>query len=133
MVCKGENYNVGKDNPFYGKKHTDEAIEKIKQSKLGVKNPNYNKNLSGENGPNWNSDYTKITYKQLHKWLRKQIPKPEKCEVCNIRPALDLANITGVYNRDLSNWQYQCRRCHMLIDGRLYNLKNTKVLKGATN
>lgn len=121
-----KHYNCGKDNPNYGKIASKETREKARQAKLGSKNPNYGKRVFGKDNPKWIEDDLMITYGRLHRWLRNKIPKPEKCEVCNIRPALDLANVTGVYNRDFSNWQYQCRRCHMLIDGRLYQFKKKR-------
>ena len=38
----------GVNNPFYGRKHTDETKEKIRQSKLGSKNAMYGKKTSDE-------------------------------------------------------------------------------------
>lgn len=32
---------------------------------------------------------------------------------------MDLANKSGKYLRDLSDWWYLCRKCHMTIDGRI--------------
>lgn len=46
----------------------------------------------------------------------------------NQRP-FDLANVTGIYNRDFINWKYICRRCHMLSDGRMNNLKQYSGVK----
>ena len=74
----------------------------------------------GEKNPYWKGD--KVTYVALHLWVKTRLPKPEKCQDCNIKPPLDLANITGIYNRELKNWKYLCRRCHMLSDGRMANL-----------
>ena len=41
-----------------------------------------------------------------------------ECENCKQNFPYDLAN-KGIYNRDLRNWKWLCRRCHMLEDGRL--------------
>lgn len=46
--------------------------------------------------------------------------KPDLCPKCHIRPAIDLAN-KGIYDRNLSNWEWLCRKCHMESDGRLDN------------
>ncbi len=73
-----------------------------------------------ENNPQWKGSKVKRT--GLHIWVRNHLPEPEKCQICNIAPPYDLANITGKYNRDLENWQYLCRRCHMDSDGRLERL-----------
>ncbi|MGI9011107.1 MAG: hypothetical protein ACR2F1_07965 [Nitrososphaeraceae archaeon] len=78
-----------------------------------------------------------ISYKGLHQWIRNHLPKPDYCQICKEVPPYDLANKTGIYNRDFENWYYLCRRCHMLIDGRLHNstlyrlqwLKRKEILK----
>ena len=152
-----------------GKKHSPETIEKIRQSKLGTKNPNYGKhftvseelkqkrreNMLGIKNPNygkygelnpafgsksstWKGD--DVSYKVLHSWVRKYLPKPELCEYCKEKPSYDLANITGVYKRGFENWKYLCRRCHMLSDGRMEKFhsrenyeKISKKMMGNTN
>ncbi|HJT49800.1 MAG TPA: NUMOD3 domain-containing DNA-binding protein [Nitrososphaeraceae archaeon] len=52
----------------------------------------------------------------LHDFVRKRLPIPALCEICNIVPPRDLANVTGKYHRELSNWKYLCRGCHMKLD-----------------
>ena len=71
--------------------------------------------MSGTNqwGPNnhqWKGD--NIGYHSLHKWLRDNLPKPEFCELCGKKPAKDIANISGEYNRSFDNYLYICYRCH---------------------
>jgi len=88
-------------------KHTPETIEKIRLSKLGDKNPM------------WKGD--KVGYASLHEWVNIHLPRPDLCQMCKQKPPYDLAN-TGVYNRHFSNWEYLCRKCHMLRDGRLNRL-----------
>jgi hypothetical protein len=88
-------------------KHSKETKEKMRKAKLGKKNPF------------WKG--TKVGYNGLHRWVERRLEKPELCERCNKRPAIDLAN-KGVYNRDLENWEYLCRHCHMKEDGRLKQL-----------
>jgi hypothetical protein len=102
---------IGNKNPMYGRRvpTTPEIRQKLRQGKLGEKNPN------------WKGD-AKINYTSLHTWVRNYLPIPSKCEICNDDPPYDLANITGIYDREFKNWQYLCRRCHMLSDGRMYNL-----------
>lgn len=61
-----------------------------------------------------------------------KIPPPELCQICNQKLPLDLANITGVYNRDFKNWAYFCRKCHLVFDN-IHNrmwIKRKKVLSG---
>ena len=102
----------GKDNPMFGKHLivSEETKEKIRLGKWGEKNPR------------WAGYDAKIGYAMLHRWVHRRMPKPELCPECNTRPAYDLANITGIYNRDLENWKWLCRKCHMLSDGRMNNL-----------
>lgn len=72
----------------------------------------------------WKGDNIKLG--GLHWWVRKQLPIPKLCQVCRKVPPYDLANVTGVYSRDISNWKYLCRRCHMNSDGRMKNLMQYK-------
>ena len=62
--------------------------------------------------------------------IKKRKQKPIKCEFCNERPVLDLANISQKYKRDLNDWEYLCRKCHMIKDGRMKNLeKGREVIR----
>jgi len=70
--------------------------------------------MMGENNPAYKGD--EVGYTGLHRWLRKNMPKPELCEVGGEKEKLEVANITGIYNRDFSNWVWACRRCHRKID-----------------
>jgi len=74
----------------------------------------------GENNGMWKGD--DVGNKSLHEWGRKHKPKPEFCEMCNIRPPYDLANISGEYKRDINDFKWLCRSCHMKEDGRLERL-----------
>lgn len=110
----------GKRSKWFGKKHTEETKRKISLTQWGDKNSL------------WKGD--KVGYAQLHRWVRTRKPRPALCEKCNQKPALDLAS-KGTYNRELENWEWLCRKCHMLSDGRskkvLQNLKQYR--KGVQN
>jgi len=69
-----------------------------------------------ERNPQWKGD--KVQYTQLHAWVKVRFPKPELCENCKQVPPYDLAN-RGIYNRDLINWKWLCRKCHMVEDQRM--------------
>lgn len=92
-------------------------LNKKSISKLGDKNPQWKGNDVGMS--------------KLHAWVKERLPKPDICPKCNLRKAYDLAN-KGIYDRNLENWEYLCRKCHMESDGRLTNfLKHqTKFAKG---
>lgn len=61
----------------------------------------------------------KVHMDTLHQWIRKNKPKPDLCERCGEKPPYDCANISGEYLRDVNDYEWLCRRCHMLKDGRL--------------
>ncbi len=102
-------YNIGKDNPNYGKHPSKETLGKMRATKLAEKNPH------------WCGD--KIGYGGLHDWIKRRKTKPTLCERCGTRPAFDLANINHKYTRNLEDWQWLCRHCHMVEDGRINNLR----------
>ncbi|KKL08083.1 hypothetical protein LCGC14_2579420 [marine sediment metagenome] len=76
----------------------------------------------GPNNPQWKGD--KVTRVPLHKWIKRHKPKPDVCEKCNKVPPFDLANISQEYKRDINDFEWLCRLCHMKSDGRVYNLIN---------
>lgn len=78
--------------------------------------------LTPEGKDHWNWKGDIVSYGVLHKYVRRNKPKPKSCEQCKIRPAYDLTNISGSYLRDLNDWRYLCRKCHMIEDGRINNL-----------
>jgi hypothetical protein len=75
----------------------------------------------GKNNNNYGRLKENIKYKPLHAYMRKYIPKPELCECCNQVPPYEVAN-KGIYDRDFKNWSWLCRKCHMMLDGRLNKL-----------
>ena len=79
------------------------------------------KSKMGDKNPNWKGD--NVGKSALHLWLKDHLPKPKLCEECNNVPPKDIANISQEYKRDLSDWEWLCRRCHMIKDGRMKNLK----------
>lgn len=80
----------------------------------------------GSKNPQWKG--TGVSYKSLHEWVRLHLIAPKICAVCTTTGRLDAANISGMYLRDLSDWRWLCRSCHMKDDGRLTTLQENKVL-----
>ena len=74
-----------------------------------------------ENNSNWKGD--EVLYAGLHVWVSRNKPKPPLCEDCQVRAPHDVANISGEYKRDLNDFEWLCRKCHMTKDGRMNNLK----------
>ena len=75
---------------------------------------------SGTQCWNWKGD--KVGYSPLHFWIKKNKPKSDFCQECNEVPPYELANISGEYHRDINDFEWLCRRCHMIKDGRMSNL-----------
>ena len=57
-------------------------------------------------------------YSALHRWVRKFKSKVALCVCCKVSPPVDLANISGKYKKDVNDFEWLCRRCHMTKDGR---------------
>lgn len=79
----------------------------------------------GERNGLWKGDT--VGYDSLHQWIKNHKPKPEFCEDCGKVKPYDLANISGEYKRDIDDFEWLCRSCHMKKDGRL-----KKLLKNGT-
>lgn len=94
---------------------SEEGRKSISDSKLGDKNPMWKGN--------------KVGMRALHEYVKNRFPRPSKCQNCNDRYPLDLANISQEYKRDVSDWEWLCRKCHMLKDGRFKNLKQYSMPK----
>lgn len=79
-------------------------------------------NLGEKNGQ-WKGD--NVGYGSIHDYIRYHLPKPDRCQICGENKKLDLANISQEYKRDLSDWEWICRKCHMQKDGRALKLRFT--------
>jgi len=77
--------------------------------------------LFGDKNPNWKGDFVGII--ALHNWVRRRKKKTDFCECCKNTKPIDLANISGEYKRDVDDFEWLCRKCHMTKDKRLLNLK----------
>jgi hypothetical protein len=80
---------------------------------IGFGQPGFN---YGESNPSFKGGEAGIA--AVHEWVKRRRPKPELCDSCGLVPPVDLANRTGKYLRDLNDWDYLCRKCHMDSDGR---------------
>jgi len=96
-------------------KHKVDKNWNITKKKIGIAN-------SGERNGMWKGN--KVRYNALHNWINNHKPKPKFCERCGIKSPFDVANISGKYKRDVNDFEWLCRSCHMKIDGRINNLKH---------
>ena len=85
-------------------------------------------NVGDKNGQ-WKGN--KVSIEGVHDYVRSRFPRPKKCQCCGVGYPLDMANISQEYKRDVSDWEWLCRRCHMTKDGRMKNLSqfSGKILK----
>ena len=99
----------GKQNPFYGKSHSEETKKKMSEAKEGVKDHKSNA---------WKGD--QVGYFGLHSWVKKKLGTPQICEDCGksglTSHQIHWANISGDYKRDLSDWTRLCASCHSKFD-----------------
>lgn len=54
-------------------------------------------------------------YRNLHKWVEKQLGKPDKCSCCGkiaTGKQMHWANKNGNYQRVLTDWIRLCAKCH---------------------
>lgn len=105
-------------------KYSKKMGERMKKIHLGqTRSIEWRKNLSnsklGIKNPKWKGD--SVGLEALHIWVTKRFPKTEKCQMCKKVKPYDLANISQKYKRDTSDWEWLCRKCHMIKDGRLNN------------
>ena len=113
--CAGRLKNLGKKNYMYGKPnkwghHTKEAKRRISESHKNEKHYL------------WKGDDAGI--EAIHRWVQTRKIKPKVCVICRKNPPKDLANISGKYKRDINDFKWLCRKCHMKEDGRLKSIKN---------
>jgi len=101
---------MGKPGPIFSEK----VIEKLRMANLSEKNPG------------WKGDNVSIS--SLHEWIRRRKKKPKYCVECKKASPYDLANISGKYKRDINDFRWLCRKCHLLSDGRMFN--NLKQYNG---
>lgn len=88
-------------------------------------------NMMGDKNPEWKGD--KVGYFALHNWISRQLGKANHCDNRNcIYPRynsrkvllkapkrFEWSNISGLYKRDLSDWQQLCPSCHQKYDRNL--------------
>jgi len=99
-----------------GCEHTTEYKELMRELHLNDKNPQ------------WKGD--DVGHEGVHDWVEPRKQKPTACEHCFENKKLELHNLDGEYTRDLSKWVWLCRKCHMLLDGRLEKLNNYNRTRG---
>lgn len=73
---------------------------------------------SGLNHPKWKGE--NVGYQGLHRWIRRQMGQPTKCEHCGTDglygKRIHWANKSQQYRREITDWLRLCASCHRLYD-----------------
>ncbi len=112
------------------RKNNPNVLKHMKKMNLLNKGNSYWKlatHPKGENHYAWKGD--RVKKGALHTWLRKEKVKPNVCERCKKVPPYEIANISGKYLRDVNDYAYLCRRCHLESDGRLAKFSKHRFTK----
>jgi hypothetical protein len=79
---------------------------------------------------NWKGNEAGIN--TIHRWVERRKPKPKRCEHCGKNRPKDLSNISGKYKRDINDYEWLCRSCHMKFDGRKYIMNEKGEFQGCS-
>ncbi len=102
-----------------GKEKTEEHKRKIAEAHTGMKKPwtvlrNKKYPNVGEKSGNWKGN--NVGYIAIHNWAHKWVGLKDKCELCPSNIRLEMANISGQYKRESTDWRTLCRVCHVKVD-----------------
>lgn len=122
----------GEKHPIWGRRHSEESRKRMSEIRLGKKlSEETCRRMSeshvakyGKENPCWKGEH--VGYSGLHGWVRKYKHKPELCAMCGRKPPYDVANISGLYKRDLDDFKWICRGCHAKSDCRIKNFKDKR-------
>jgi hypothetical protein len=100
---------------------TEEDRKKLSLAGKGRKKSEAHKNkiseaLKGKTNGMWTDNPSN---QALHGWVRRNKNHQTNCAMCGEVKPLELANVTGKYLRDVRDYIWVCRKCHMWWDGRL--------------
>jgi len=90
-------------------------------TKKAMRDPKVLEKIKGVNNSQWRGNNAGLN--SIHRWVVARKPKPKLCVDCKKNNAIDLANISQEYLRDVNDFKWICRKCHMNEDGRINNLK----------
>lgn len=111
---------------FYAKKNKNNFCSHKCMGKYN-KGKSIPSGLKNEKHHNWKGN--KVGYSGLHKWIKRNKPKPKFCEDCKEKKPFDLANISGEYKRDIKDFKWVCRGCHIKMDRLNKKVIEDKIIK----
>ncbi len=117
---KNPNWQGGKfiECPICGIKKWKKPYQ-IKKKRLycskqcGLKGRNVHPKKGSEH-PSWKGN--NASYFVIHKWIRKNYGKAEKCKKCGSIHNVVWANISHKYKRNIKDFIQLCQKCHMKYD-----------------
>ena len=97
--------------------------------KFGIKRRNSSDYLSNEQNHNWRGD--EASSRSKRRWLYKRYPTPSKCQNCGELKDIDLSfnHKLGDHTRNIKDYEWLCRKCHVLRDIEEFGLHDILVKK----
>jgi len=82
---------------------------------------------AGEESPDWKG--VDVSYSRLHKWVvyHRGPANDFPCDHCGLVQAVDWANITHTYERELDDYMPLCRQCHSDYDAEDKRMKKNEA------
>jgi hypothetical protein len=132
IICHRK-FNKGKNHPWYGRKHSEQALEKNRlATKERWKNPKWRKKVlkarigtqAGEKGSNWKGGISFEPYDVSWKnSLKNEVRKRDgyQCKICGVHQRkcirkLDVHHIDcNKKNCNIENLVSLCRKCHLKL------------------
>ena len=108
--------------------HSEESNEKNRLSHVGKPGSHKSRlESSGEKNYNWKGEFA--GYSALHKWVQRNLKKPEECPKCHRSVRLELSNKDHCYRRILEDYEYLCCRCHRKYEREVMGVVYGKKVK----
>lgn len=77
-------------------------------------------NVAESATPFYRDDISRGKYVNVHKWVYKELGKPNSCQQCGLTSSntrrFHWANISGKYLKETSDWARLCASCHKRFD-----------------
>jgi hypothetical protein len=107
------------------------CLQKYRVHKSGYKCPKGSFAKLGAKNPMFGKLKESISLSALHDYIRKRLPKASACGHCgDSSKPLDMANKSHEYKRELTDWIWLCRKCHVNYDGHVKNLELGRLSRG---
>ena len=90
--------------------------EHIQQRKREYRERNYDKVRAQERAYRERTKERAYHLSRIHNWIRYHKPKQEYCTICNEERKLELANISGNYEKNIDDYHWLCKKCHVKFD-----------------